>query len=341
MVFAINNGARGLGMEENLDGRRGIREYLLGILEDPSIKGQIEEKLLADDGEISTAEDELIEQYLDDELSPADRKHFINHFLAAPQRQQQLRVHQKLRKYAAAQAPARAVSEAPSHLGWQRFFSMPALRYAMGFIVVVGLGYGGWRIGFDRSNDVEMAMAELKSDRPFNSRIVGSDYAPVVNTRGPDPDKDPNTDRKRRAVLILQKAVADNRTAESLHRLGKAYLVEGDLPAAIRFLEEAAALGPVNAGLMSDLGAAYLEAWRKEGAAGKTEMLDKSLQSLDRSVELDPKLQEPRFNRALVLEAKGSREQAKQAWREYLELDPNSKWAEEARRNLVRLEENQ
>jgi len=140
-------------------------------------------------------------------------------------------------------------------------------------------------------------------------------------------------------MLTLQKAVADNRTAESLHGLGKAYLIEGDLPAAIRFLEEAAALGPVSARLMSDLGAAYLETWRKEGAAGKTEMLDKSLGSLDKAIELDPRLPEPRFNRALALEA-SSREQAKQAWREYLDLDPNSKWADEAKSNLVRLEEN-
>jgi tetratricopeptide (TPR) repeat protein len=70
-------------------------------------------------------------------------------------------------------------------------------------------------------------------------------------------------------------------------------------------------------------------------------MLDKSLGSLERAIELDPKLPESRFNRALVLDAKGSREQAKQAWREYLELDPNSKWAEEAKRNLQHLEENQ
>ena len=65
----------------------------------------------------------------------------------------------------------------------------------------------------------------------------------------------------------------------------------------------------------------------------------KAFSSLDRAIELDPRLQEPRFNRALALEAKGSLEQAKQAWREYLQLDPNSKWAEEAKRNLQHLEE--
>jgi tetratricopeptide (TPR) repeat protein len=321
-------------MGENLDERRGIREYLLGTLEDPSIKGQIEEKLLADDEEISAAEDELIEQYLDDELSAADHQHFIDHFLAAPQRKQQLRIHQNLRKYAASQVPARAVPEGPSHLGWRRFFSMPALSYALVFVVVLSIGYGGWRIGFDRSNNVVMAMAELrlayKGDRPFNSRIVGFEYAPALNTRGEDPDKDPNKDLKRRALLTLQKAVEDGRTAESLYGLGKSYLAAKDFPLAARYLEESAALAPAKPDLQSDLGVLYLEMSREVPEKEKAELLDKSLQSLDRAIELDPTLQEPRFNRALVLEAKGSREQAKQAWREYRELDPNSKWAEEA-----------
>jgi tetratricopeptide (TPR) repeat protein len=332
-------------MEENLDGRSGIREYLLGILEDPLTKGQIEEKLLADDGEISTAEDELIEQYLDDELSPADRKHFIDHFLAAPQRQQQLRIHQNLRKYALSQEPARAAPEEPSHLGWRRFFSMPALRYALVFVVVLGIGYGGWRIGFNRSNNIEMAMEELhrlfESARPFNPRIVGFRYAPVVTTRGPDPDKDPNKDLKRHVALTLQKAVEDGRTAESLHARGQAYLAEQDFPSAARDLEDAALLAPANADLQSDLGVLYLEMSRKAPEPEKIAFLDKSFQSLARAIELDPQLPEPRFNRALVLEAKGSLEQAKQAWREYLQLDPNSKWAAEAKRNLSHLEENQ
>lgn len=333
-------------MDENLDGRRGIREYLFGILEDPVMKSQMEEKLLADDklaAEISRVEDQLIEQYLDDELSPAERERFIKHFLVAPERKQQLRLHQNLRKYAAAQNLAEPESS-PFVPGWRRFFSMPALSYALVFVVVLGLGYGVWRIGFNRSNNVEMAMAELrlayKGDRPLNSRIVGFDYAPPGDRRGAGTDKDPNKDLKKRAVLTLQEAVSDKRTAESLHGLGAAYLAAENLPDAIRCFEEAAALGPVSARLMSDLGAGYLEAWRKEGAAGKTEMLDKSLRSLDRAIELDPRLAEPRFNRALCLEAMGSREPAKQAWREYLELDPNSKWADEARRNLLRLEEN-
>jgi tetratricopeptide (TPR) repeat protein len=342
-------------MDENLDGRRGIEEYLLGILEDPAMKRQIEEKLLADetfDREMKVSEDELIEKYLDDELSSADRDHFENHFLAAPQRQQHLRLNRSLRKWAVGQGrkEPELIPETPTALGWRRFFSMPALSYALVFVVVLGLGYGAWLIAFNRSNDVETSVAELrlgyKGDRPFNSRIAGFDYAPPVNERG-DPNKGPKNDPgdraetlKTHAVMSLKKAVEDNRTAESLYGLGKAFLAERDFTQAARHMEEAATLAPAKADLQSDLGALYLEMSKKAPEKEKAELLDKSLRSLQRAIELNPTLPEPRYNRALCLEARGLREEAKQAWREYLELDPNSQWAADARRNLGRLEQN-
>jgi CHAT domain-containing protein len=49
---------------------------------------------------------------------------------------------------------------------------------------------------------------------------------------------------------------------------------------------------------------------------------------------------EPRFNKALCLEMLGAPDPAKSAWQEYLEIDSNSKWADEARRHLERLEQN-
>src|SRR5262249_47797402 len=68
--------------------------------------------------------------------------------------------------------------------------------------------------------------------------------------------------------------------------------------------------------------------------------LNEALKYLDQAVSLDPKLLDARFNRALGFQELMVTEQAKAAWREYLELDPNSKWSEEARRNLKELEKN-
>ena len=300
------------------------------------MKSQIEERLLADDKfarEISSAEDELIEQYLDDELSPAERKHFINHFLAAPQRQQQLGLHQNLRKYAAVtqEQPALApITEETPSPGWRSFFQIPAFSYAMIFLVMVGIGYGGvFLCGVPRGrNDVEIAMAELrqayKGYWPLRSRIVGFEYAPVVETRGERDQK--ITLERERATGLLAKAVTDKRSAESLYGLGKAYLAKQDFPSATLDPEDAAALAPDNADLQSDLGALYLEAARNAPEKEKAGLVDKSLRSLQRAIELNPKLPDPRFNRALNLELQNLPGQAKQAWREYLELDPNLPW---------------
>lgn len=78
-----------------------IRRYLLGetTQEDSS---WFEEQLLADGDlfqELLIAEDELIDQYLRDELTPNERRGFETHFLLAPERQQKLHFGRALRKY--------------------------------------------------------------------------------------------------------------------------------------------------------------------------------------------------------------------------------------------------
>lgn len=64
--------------------------------------------------------------------------------------------------------------------------------------------------------------------------------------------------------------------------------------------------------------------------------LVRALGALHRAQSLDPTFPEARFNRALVLGHLHLRDQARQAWQDYLELDPISPWAGEAR---VRLRE--
>jgi len=334
-------------MDKDLDEQPEKREYLLGISEDPDIMRQMEKNLLVDDkfaDNLAMAEDELIEQFLDNELSDAERERFTSHFLTSPERKEKLRLVRNLRRFVAAQelaeaeAGAQILQEKLPGRGWRGLFSMPALSYALMILVVMGLGYGVWQIGFNRAGDVETAMLAYKGDRPFESRMVGSDYTQFSEKRGDEPPQGESIER-RRARRMVEQAAADDRTAQSLHALGKVRFLEKDLPNAINAFQEAARLGPVTAGLMSDLGAAQMEAAEKSGGAEKSDMLAEALRSLDKAIELDPKLLEPRFNRALCLEAMGPTEPANRAWNEYIELDPNSKWTDEARRHLGRLED--
>jgi hypothetical protein len=77
-----------------------ITRYLLGEMEEPELVA-IESRLMADNdffAEIRAFEDELIDSYLNGELSAPQEKRFREHFLRTPARQQQLQFAQALRK---------------------------------------------------------------------------------------------------------------------------------------------------------------------------------------------------------------------------------------------------
>jgi tetratricopeptide (TPR) repeat protein len=90
---------------------------------------------------------------------------------------------------------------------------------------------------------------------------------------------------------------------------------------------------PRDAGAWSDLAAAQYAG----ALAGRTSLYPEALASADRALRIDPSLREGLFNRALVLERLGLRNQARAAWQSYLDHDSSSPWAAEAREHLGRL----
>src|ERR1051325_3474947 len=84
-----------------------IKQYLLGELSDDAQRQQVEQRLLTDDDffqELEISEDELIDQYLAGTLTPAERRNFESHFLAAPERRRKLGFARALSKYVGAAA---------------------------------------------------------------------------------------------------------------------------------------------------------------------------------------------------------------------------------------------
>jgi CHAT domain-containing protein len=121
-------------------------------------------------------------------------------------------------------------------------------------------------------------------------------------------------------------------TAEAAHAAGVASLLIDDPAAAVERLEAAAAKQPQEATVWSDLAAAHYELAIRLGRASH---LPEALAAADRALKLDPRLPEALFNRALVLERLGLTGDARAAWKRYLEIDPSSAWAVEARRRLA------
>lgn len=162
-------------MKLNAAEQQTIRAYLLGQLSSEQ-QSQFEERLLTDDDvfqELEIVEDELVDEYLRDELTPADRAGFESHFMAAPEHREKLTFARAFRKSLtnevglSGQAPSPAQpaeprvgeasgQEAPAvrapgrKKSWFNFFGIrnPALGYATAaalVLIVVGISWVVWR----------------------------------------------------------------------------------------------------------------------------------------------------------------------------------------------------
>ena len=138
-----------------------LRKYLLGSLP-PGEIAALEERLLTDAvfyDELLMVEDELIDQYLSGEQSPAERDSFEAHFALAPERQQKVRFARALKKYVSSTNEAEAkdviIAEPPSSelvsvadKSQRPFFPFlqrnPILAYSLAAAFVLVIGIVSW-----------------------------------------------------------------------------------------------------------------------------------------------------------------------------------------------------
>ncbi len=329
-------------MTQYLSDRLTIRRYLLAQLPEDK-RQELEELLLASDPvfeELLVIEDELIDEYLRDQLTGKDRTAFETHFLASPERQQQLDFGRDFLKYVSLHLEPQLVPPARSSgLGaWREWIVSPA-RIAIYAVVVIAIGLGSWQI-FLRQSDVDKGLVALneayREQRSIEARLTRQDYAPFSVTRSGD-SAGVDVLSLNRAERILLDAVAEHPSPQALHALGKLYLAQRKFDLSIQHLERALAADLNNALIHADLGAALLE----KGRAERVNEPDKSaasfarsLHELTRALELNDLLLEAKFNRALLHQELTLRRQAVEDWKKYLERDPASLWAVEAKRNL-------
>lgn len=170
--------------------------------------------------------------------------------------------------------------------------------------------------------------------RLFTPRLAGFPWArlqpPSRGVSAPDP-----ADLKLigTAGEVLQET-RDRTDAEARHASGVAWLLIGRASDSVQALENAAQASkdwqPWN-----DLAAARYAA----ATSGKRpSQFPQALADADRALRLAPKAAEAHFNRALILEAMGLQDAAREAWQQYLIVDPTSEWSTEAREHLRRLQ---
>lgn len=298
----------------------------------------MELRLLTDAGyceELDLLVNALIDQYVENELSAEDRDRVGQYFLESKERRDKLEF---------ALALKRRKAELLSDKGHRRKALTFYWPIAASVLVLLGLSVVVWQTRFSQpnlSNGLDALQAAFREQRPIEARISGFNYAPVLEQRGEALKVD--SVRRDQAASLLFGAVSENPGTATHHALGKYYLAERQFDKAIGQFEAALKFAPQNAQIHSDLGAALLEKGKSHSSEPGREIEEfaGSLEHLQRALELDSSLLEALFNRALLYQHMRLLAQAGSDWRAYLEKDPNSKWADEARQQLLEIEKQQ
>jgi len=335
-----------------------LKRFLLGNVTAEE-DAQLEDRLFDDSDfvrQLAIVEEELIDDYLCERLTGAERDRFENHFLALRQipgqadkedmRREQLLMMKALKRYAANStrgSDARAGENRLDFRLWLRAFftrwwSAPVLA-----ALLLAAGFGIWRAFFYQS-PLDEGLAALsrayRDQRLIEARITGFDYAILTRERGQRGNQVVQ-DELEESLTLLRKAARARADAESFHALGKFYLARGDFDQSAAQFNTALKLAPDAATVHSDLGAALLLKLKSEAAARGSglspQTVDEAILHINKALELNAGLPEALFNRGLLYEALNLDEPARKSWETYLTKDNHSRWAEEARKKLEAL----
>jgi CHAT domain-containing protein/tetratricopeptide (TPR) repeat protein len=217
-------------------------------------------------------------------------------------------------------------------------------------------GLSGLLAGNDRaySRDYRRLLDSLGPTRPIEARVSGGDrYRPYRSPSRPRPSnavKPSSTLRGETAleeempsrlpvspeiVRAISKADGREPSPENRAALAVLSLFDGRLKQAIQMLRKACEQKPDDPRILNDLAAALL---KQSEATGDPWPALEAIEMAERSIQLQPSLP-ALFNKALALGRWEIRVRAITAWKQYLDQDNRSAWAEEAAQRLGRLEQ--
>lgn len=327
----------------NNESKTEIREYLLGRIADASTLENIEERLFSDDefcSQVEVAEEELVHDYVFGKLSPADRRSFDEKIAGNSELRFKADMAEALKEKARHE---KAAEMKPGFLETiKAFLQTPAYVGAFAVLLIAVLVFS-WSALRSPGND---QLAELKSvyqtERAVEPRISDFFYAPAApTTRGAATPDDAVKNKLRLIETKLLEAVLNSPTAENYRALGVFRLTQKEFAEAIKNLSKAVELDDKNARFHNDLGSAYFASATGSASEKNVKELAQANEEFTRALELDPQFLEALFNRSLALQHLNSSYRARESWNQYLQKDPSSKWADEARAHLAELEKQQ
>lgn len=325
-------------MDRSLITENDIRDYLLGRVTDEERLEAFDEMLFSDEEFCSlaeAAEESLIDEHISGRLADRDREDLLN--TLANNRELRDRVLMSSLLRAKALEKSVVADEVSIFDSIKAMFRQPAFvgGFAVLLIAIIAVSYFVLR---PRDNELADLKAIYNKERPTESRISGFEYAPLVTTRGVAEERE--AARLRRIELTLIEATERTPDARSFHSLGVFYLTQQKLSNAVEAFERSLKIDAKNAQTLNDLGSAYFEKAKAEPADMRFKTLSTALENFSKSVNLDAKFPAALFNRSLCMQELRLNNEARESWQQYLALDPSSAWANEARKNLEKLEQN-
>lgn len=319
-----------------------LKEYLLDQLTEAE-EEQLELRLLTEPAfaeEFDIVVNEITDDYIGGKFEGATLKQVEQYFFKSPARRNKLKFALALKKHK---------SDLVAKRRSRKQFFQRSLRIAASLLLVGG-GFYIWQVS--SNSDLNKGLAALQSafraERPLEARISKFDYAPYATTRGPGTDK-VDQDELQLAELTLRQALKSNPTPALHYGLGKVLLAKKQFDDAIKEFDEALKGDPNNAQLYSDLGAAWLEKGKADldkaqndpagpDGGNAVQEFGKALENINGALKLNRNVLEAVFNRALYHKYMKLGPQEEADLREYINQEPNSQWADEARQRLRTLE---
>lgn len=316
-----------------------VREYLLGRVSDETRLEEIEQRLFSEAefcSQVQLVEDDLINDYVMGRLNPADAESFRATLHHNSDRRRKCQLTAALKQKAEA-GDVKQTATSPSFIDALRaLFRQPQYVAVLAVLLIAVAGVAVYLSSKPSPGELAKLRAIYRDARPTETRISEFGYAPLVQLRGP---AQPDEQRELRQIENnLLDTATDKPDADSHHALGIYYVTQHQYPEAIKEFEAALKLADQNARLHNDLGVAYFELSKTLPKEKRLEQLAQSLEEFIKATELDSSLLEALFNKSLTLQELNTPREAKESWKLYLQKDPSSPWAEEARKNLAQLE---
>jgi CHAT domain-containing protein len=225
----------------------------------------------------------------------------------------------------------------PLAIWWKRSSLSLRLTLATVFILLIAFSTVWFLKSRSETTPVRLLAEAYSQQRMLELRILGASYAPLRQERG----SARSSLGKPSALLKAEFEIKERLTTRPedptlLGAKGRAEILEWQYDEAMKSLKHALDLNPGSPDLLCDLATAYVQ---RGDAENRPVDYGQAIEYLGQVLQKEPNNRIALFNRAVAEERLQLLEQATKDWEKYLQIDPGSEWANEARQRLGALHE--